>query len=360
MAKTELHERFAAWLTGTGEESDVVISSRVRLARNAAGHRFMSRASLDERRELAAKLHDAVARACREWDIEYLDLEALSSIDRLLLVERHLISKEHAEAEGPRGVAVANDETVTVMVNEEDHLRMQVIEGGFEIDRAWERINRIDDAIEAEVPYAFDGQYGYLTACPTNVGSGLRASVMLHLPALTMTRELQRVFTAAAKIDFIVRGLYGEGTQGQGDFFQVSNQKTLGRSEAEIVRNLSVVIPQIIRYERKVRLTLFKEHRRQVEDRLWRAYGILANARLVSSEEALHLLSQLRMGVNLGLVKDIDTPTINRLFILMRPAHLQKMEGRELDAQERDMVRADFLRKSLRGNDRLSGDRTET
>ena len=355
MPKTELHERVAAWLTGIGRESDVVLSSRVRLARNAAGHRFMSRASLEERRELADTLDKTVQRACRDWDMEYFDVEALSPLDRLLLVERHLISKEHADAEGPRGVAVAADESVSVMLNEEDHLRMQVIQGGLEIDRAWEIMNRIDDTIEAEVPYAFDAQYGYLTACPTNVGSGLRVSVMLHLPALAMTRELQRVFVAAAKIDFIVRGLYGEGTQGQGDFFQVSNQKTLGRSETEILGNLSVVIPQIVRYERKVRRALFKDHRRQVEDRLWRAHGILSNARLISSEEALHLLSQVRLGVNLELLKEIDIPLINRLFMLTRPAHLQKMEGRELDEQERDMVRADFLRKCLGGDGRPSG-----
>jgi len=169
--------------------------------------------------------------------------------------------------------------------------------------------------------------------------------VMLHLPALAMTRELQRVFTAAAKIDFIVRGLYGEGTQAHGDFFQISNQKTLGRSEKEIIESLNVVIPQIVRYERKVREAMSAEHRRQVEDRIWRAYGILRNARVISSEEALHLLSQLRLGVNLGIVKDLDAPTIHKLFVLTRPAHLQKMEGRALEAQERDAARADFLRK---------------
>jgi len=205
----------------------------------------------------------------------------------------------------------------------------------------------VDQAIEKEAPYAFDAEYGYLTACPTNVGTGLRVSVMLHLPALAMTRELQRVFNAAAKIDFVVRGLYGEGTQGHGDFFQLSNQKSLGRSEKELIGNLEVVIPQIIRYERRVRDGMLGEHRRQVEDRVWRAYGILMNARVISSEEALHLLSQLRLGVNAGIVKKLDVPILHRLFILTRPAHLQKIEGRELTPQERDAVRADFLRKSL-------------
>lgn len=345
----ELYERVGQWMSGTGAEGDVVFSSRVRLARNIAGHRFMTRASPEERRELAGKLRGAVERARVVPDMEYVDLEKLPEVDRQLLVERHLISREHADATGPRGVAMAADETVSVMINEEDHLRMQCLRGGLDLEKAWETIQAVDGGIERQVPYVFDPEFGYLTACPTNVGTGMRVSVMVHLPALAMTRELQRVFAAAAKIDFIVRGLYGEGTQGHGDFFQISNQKTLGRSEKEILSSLMVVIPQIIRYERKVREGMFNEHRRQVEDRIWRAYGILQNARVVSSEEALHLLSQLRLGVHLGLVKDLDIPMVHKLFVISRPSHLQKLEGRELDPRERDSVRADFLRKSLAG-----------
>ena len=347
MTAPELHQRVGSWLTAEGAESDVVVSTRVRLARNLAGHRFVSRADLDERRELVEKLRAAAAPALPAPDTEYYDLDLAPALDRQLLVERHLISREHADAEGPRGALIAEGETISLMINEEDHLRMQALRAGFEVAAAWERVNRLDDAIEAQAPYAFDSQYGYLTACPTNVGTGLRVSVMLHLPALSMTRELQRVFAAAAKIDFIVRGLYGEGTQGHGDFYQLSNQKTLGRSEEEILSNLDVVIPQIIRYERKVRAALFNEHRMQVEDRIGRAVGILANARMVSSEEALHLLSQLRLGINLGLVKDLEIAAISRLFIITRPAHLQKLEGRELDAQARDRARAVYLRKHL-------------
>jgi len=345
----ERDECVGQWMAGSGRDSDVVISSRVRLARNAAGHRFVNRASLAERQELAEKLAAAVKRLDVAPDLEYFDLGESPAVERMLLVERHLISREHAEAEGPRGVGVARNETISIMVNEEDHLRMQVLHDGFDLDNAWGTMSRIDDAMEKQVAYAFDPEYGYLTACPTNIGTGLRVSVMLHLPALAMTRELQRVFNAAAKIDFIVRGLYGEGTQGHGDFFQLSNQKTLGRSEEEILDNLRVVIPQIVRYERKVHGAMLTEHRRQIEDRIGRAYGILCNARMITSEEALHLLSQVRLGVNVGLVAGIDLPTVNRLFILTRPAHLQKMKGRDLDPQERDMVRADFLRKRLAG-----------
>ncbi len=340
-------ERIGQWMSGAGRDSDVVISSRVRLARNIAGHRFMSRASLEERRELAAKLHQAVLAAHVAPSVRYADLEALPEVDRAMLAERHLISREHAEAEGPRGVAFSEEETVSVMVNEEDHLRMQVLHGGLDLENTWSEMQGVDRAIEREVPYAFDSQFGYLTACPTNVGTGLRVSVMLHLPALAMTRELQRVFNAAAKIDFIVRGLYGEGTQGHGDFFQISNQKSLGRSEREIIGSLEVVIPQIIRYERRVRDGLIGEHRRQVEDRVWRAQGILLSARVISSEEALHLLSQLRLGINIGIIKEYDIPLVHRLFMLSRPAHLQKLEGAELDALARDAARADFLRRSL-------------
>lgn len=350
MTQPELYQRVGSWLSAEGADSDVVVSTRVRLARNLVGHRFISRASFEERQELADKLRGASEPAAQAQDAEYYDLASLPELDRHVLVERHLISREHADAEGPRGVLVAENETLSIMINEEDHLRMQTLRSGFAVNSAWERINRLDDAIEAQTPYAFDPRFGYLTACPTNVGTGLRVSVMLHLPALSMTRELQRVFAAAAKIDFIVRGLYGEGTQGHGDFYQLSNQKTLGRAESEILSNLDIVIPQIIRYERKVRNALFNEHRLQVEDRVGRAAGILRNARMISSEETLHLLSQLRLGVNLGLVADLDSSAISRLFIITRPAHLQKFEGRELDAQERDQARAVYIRQHLAGS----------
>ena len=244
-------------------------------------------------------------------------------------------------------MGLSNDEAVSIMVNEEDHLRMQVLHGGLDLQTAWAQMVAIDEAIQRRVPYAFDETYGYLTACPTNVGTGLRVSVMVHLPALAMTRELQRVFNAAAKIDFVVRGLYGEGTQGHGDFFQISNQKSLGRSEKEIIDNLEIVIPKIVSYERKVRQDILTEHRRQVEDRIFRARGILRGARLMTSEEALHLISQLRLGVQLGMIREVDTPALHRLFILSRPAHLQRWYGRELDGPERDAARADFLRKAL-------------
>ncbi len=347
MLLTDLFRNVGAWLENQGAEADVVVSSRIRLARNIAGHRFMSRASEEERRELAEKLTSVVEEALPGDDHTVFDLEKLAPCDRQALMERHLISREHSEAEGARCVVIGAGETLSVMVNEEDHLRIQAMSGGFDVDEAWARLDALDDAVEQSVPYAFDGRYGYLTACPTNVGTGLRVSVMLHLPALSMTRELQRVFAAAAKIDFIVRGLYGEGTQGQGDFYQVSNQKTLGRTEKEILDSLKVVVPQIVRYERKVRDTLFREHRAQVEDRIWRARGILANARMVSSDEALHLLSQLRLGINMGLIEDVEIATINRLLIFTRPAHLQKVTGRELDERARDVARADYLRKAL-------------
>lgn len=347
MIPADLHQRVGKWMSGVGPDCDVVISSRVRLARNAAGHRFMTRASAEERRELAAQLSSAATESGIGPSLDYLDLETLSPIDRHMLVERHLISREHADAEGPRGVAVSADEAVSIMVNEEDHLRMQVLHGGLDLKAAWDQMVAVDEAIQRRVPYAFDETYGYLTACPTNVGTGLRVSVMVHLPALAMTRELQRVFNAAAKIDFVVRGLYGEGTQGHGDFFQISNQKSLGRSEKEIIDNLEVVIPKIVSYERKVRQDITSEHRRQVEDRIFRARGILQGARLMTSEEALHLISQLRLGVHLGMIREVDTPTLHRLFILSRPAHLQRLYGRELDGPERDAARADFLRKAL-------------
>jgi protein arginine kinase len=235
------------------------------------------------------------------------------------------------------------------MVNEEDHLRIQGLRSGFQLRATWEQVDDIDSRLEKHLDYAFSPQFGYLTVCPTNVGTGMRASVMLHLPALVMTRQIDKVFQAVSKINLAVRGLYGEGTQASGDFYQFSNQPTLGKSEVEIIENIERVVPRIIEYERTVRDGLLEQRREVIEDKVWRAYGMLQTARTINSEETMDLLSAVRMGVNLKIIRDVEISTVNELFILTQPAHLQKMERSELNGPERDVTRATFIRNRLAG-----------
>jgi protein arginine kinase len=234
------------------------------------------------------------------------------------------------------------------MVNEEDHLRLQGMQSGFQLRTTWQVVDGVDSKIERLLDYAFSPQFGYLTLCPTNVGTGLRVSVMLHLPALVMTRQIDKVFQAVSKINLAVRGFYGEGTQASGDFYQISNQPTLGKSEEEILANVERVIPKIIEYERTVRDSLLDQKREIVEDKVWRALGMLRTARTINSEETMDLLSALRMGVNLKLIPDVGIAKVNELFIGTQPAHLQKMERSELNSPERDITRATFIRSRLR------------
>jgi protein arginine kinase len=234
------------------------------------------------------------------------------------------------------------------MINEEDHLRLQVIQAGLNLQSAWEQINEIDNELDARLNYAFHDRLGFLTACPTNVGTGMRVSVMLHLPALVLTQEIEKAFRSLQKIGLAVRGLYGEGSQAMGDFYQISNQITLGRSEEDLLKQVSDVIPMIIHYERQARAFLVKESRKDLHDRVSRAYGILCTAQTISSEETLHLLSSVRMGVNLGLIQDLDISAINRLFIHTQPAHLQKLRGGQLETADRNVERAIYLRSHLR------------
>lgn len=335
------------WMRGTGPEADIVMSSRIRLARNLAQYPFLNRADDSVRGEIERTLRKQVSQLALHGHLTYVDVNTLEGLDRQFLVERQLISRELAESHGSRGVGISNEENVSLMVNEEDHLRIQVLRSGLDLDACWDEINRIDDLLEASVTYAFSEQLGYLTACPTNVGTGIRVSVLLHLPALVITKEIQKVFQALQKISLAVRGLYGEGSQAMGDFYQISNQVTLGKSEEQLLKNLKDVIPNIIAYERKVRQALVKENRQRLHDQVSRAYGILKTAQTISSEETMHLLSSVRMGVNLGLIDDLPIPTVNELFIHTQPAHLQKLRKATLESAERNIARATYLRQRL-------------
>ncbi len=347
MNLTDLGGQVGEWLRGEGAESDIVVSTRVRLARNLAGLPFVGQASEDQRRDMARLLRAKIESAGIADDLMFLDLAELPQIDREFLVERHLISREHADGEGARGVAIGKGERISIMTNEEDHLRIQGIKSGFEMDQTWEMVNAVDDLLEAQMEYAFSPRFGYLTACPTNVGTGLRVSVMLHLPALAITQHIEKLFNAVAKMGLVVRGLFGEGTQAYGDLFQISNQVTLGRSEGDIMGSVASVIPRVVGYERQARQYLLQSRRAELEDRVWRSYGMLRYARTITSEETMHLLSQVRMGVNLELVNDVEMDTINRLFVSILPAHLQKRVGRELEEAERNLLRARIVRDSL-------------
>ncbi len=341
------------WLRGNGPESDIVISSRIRLARNLAQFPFPNRADDAARTEIESLFKDELLDLNVGTRLSYVDVRTLNDLDRQFLVERQLISREHAESHGSRGVGISSEENLSLMINEEDHLRIQVLHSGFALDDCWQQIDQVDDAIEERVTYAFNDELGYLTACPTNVGTGIRVSVMLHLPALVLTKEIQKVFQALHKISLAVRGLYGEGSQAMGDFYQISNQVTLGKSEAQIIAELKDVVPNIINYERRVRDALIQENRQGLHDQVSRAYGILKNAQTITSEETMHLLSSLRMGINLGLIDDLEIPTVNELFIHTQPAHLQKIRQESLESSERNIARAGYLRL------RLADDETE-
>jgi protein arginine kinase len=328
--------------------SDVVISSRIRLARNVSGNIFVNRLSPAKRREVERKSREAILHANLAAKVIYVDLEQATDNDRQLLVERHLISKQHAAAEGARGVAVTEDETVSIMVNEEDHLRLQVLRSGFQLDEAWEQIDAIDTRLDEQLKFAFHNRFGYLTACPTNVGTGIRVSVMLHLPAMKLTGEIEKVFRAAKDLRLAVRGLYGEGTEATGDFYQVSNQTTLGKDEEQIISNFrDSIIPKIIQFEHQARRRLMEERAPAIEDKIFRALGILKSARMLAGEEVLFLLSHLRMGVTMGRIKSADIKLLNELFLMTQQAHLQRMLGKSLDGDIRRVARADYVRAKL-------------
>jgi len=339
------------WLRTDEREGDVVLSSRVRLARNIAGLPFLTRATIDDRRHVMRVVRTHAARAEIGDSMEWFDLETASRAERELLVERHLISKQHAKGDEPRALCVSfPEERLAVMINEEDHLRIQLLRGGLALSDAWEQINGFDDQLEAGVGYAYHPRMGYLTACPTNVGTGLRVSVMLHLPGLKLTGEIDKARRAAKAMSLAVRGFYGEGSEAVGDLYQISNQTTLGKTEEQILEEFErSIIPDVIRFERQSRETLLDRRRPMLEDRVQRALGTLRYARLLNADEALGLLSQVRLGVLTGVITGVDLRTVAELQLLTQPAHLQRAVGETLDQAQRRRARADFVRARLGG-----------
>jgi len=358
--KSGAFDRDTEWLRGDGDACDVVMSSRVRLARNLAGFPFTSMASqIDQRQVLEACKARILSMPIEEKaQVMWVDLHDSRRDDRSLLVERQLMSRQHAKgkrsdgsggADSPRGLAVLlPDERMSVMVNEEDHLRMQVVRSGFGLEACLDEINELDDAIEEGVDYAYDARFGYLTACPTNVGTGLRLSVMMHLPGLALTGELEKVRNAACDMGLAVRGFYGEGSESAGDFYQISNQTTLGKSDEMLLREMGTeIIPRVIGYERHARNKLLKEQDTVLRDRVHRAVGALLHARLMKVDEAMELLSLARLGVLMGVIEDIGLGTIHTLMLQVQPTHLQKSLGLELTQQQRRSARAEIIRGRL-------------
>ena len=350
MTLNDLVQQTGEWLRGSGPKEEIVLSSRIRLARNLQGTLFPQWAKPDQRKEVLSRVGGAVEKCPFLKGALILSLAELSELDRLFLVERHLVSREHAAYADPlsyRAVVVSDREVISLMVNEEDHLRLQVLQSGFNLQEAWAVLNRVDQDLEQELEYAFLPEWGYLTACPTNVGTGMRASAMLHLSCLVMTKQINRVLHAITKLGLTARGLYGEGTEATGNFFQLSNQVSLGVSEEEILDNLERLIKQVVEQEEAARKALLQQSREALEDRVWRAYGTLKSAHLVTSNETVELLSLVRLGVDLGVIPTLERATVNRLFIQTQPAHLQKLEGRVLSPSERDARRAKLLRETL-------------
>ncbi|MBN1492793.1 MAG: protein arginine kinase [Candidatus Omnitrophica bacterium] len=341
-------DKTGEWLKGKGPSNDVVISSRVRLARNLAGFIFSDYMPKSMAEKLVGLVKNAVDNSNYLKKHTFFSDKDITLLDKEFFKERHLISGELVEAKRPHAVCFTDDEIVSIMINEEDHLRLQVLQSGFNLVEALRLIDVIDAELENNLDYAFSPTLGYLTACPTNVGTGLRASCMLHLPALVMTKQINKVLQALSKMSIAVRGLYGEGTQATGNFFQFSNQITLGRQEEQIVNDFEKIVKQVIEHEQEARIALSNKRLTKLADQIWRSLGILRSTRIISSGEANSLLSLVRLGCDLGLIKDLNKNKLNELFIVIQPAHLQKIYRTELPVDERDEKRASLIREKLK------------
>ncbi len=353
------HASDPEWLGGGAAQDDVVLSSRVRLARNISSFRFMIRASRAESARLVERVGEVVRADTFPEKVAWIELHHASPADRALCVERHLISIQHSRGKQSNGIGGLDEpralaasvpgEQLAIMVNEEDHLRIQAIRAGLNLEDAFERANRADDVLDEALGFAFSPRLGYLTACPTNVGTGARFSVMLHLVGLRLLGEVDKLKRAASDMSLAVRGFLGEGSEPSGDFHQLSNQVTLGKEERAILDEFrGAILPRIIEYERAARRKLLSTRRAVVEDQVHRAVGTLRSARLMTSEEAMQLLSLARFGATAGLV-DLDARSVTRLFLTVQSEHLQRTVGRRLSQEDRQVERATVLRRALGG-----------
>jgi protein arginine kinase len=344
-----LSNAVSSWMNEEGPNSDIVLSSRVRLARNFTEFRYSTLYSADEAKEIVSRVKEKVDLFPKGLgELEFLATNEIQPLQKRVLMEKHLISPNLAESEKDGAVLLSNEEDVSIMINEEDHVRIQCLFPGLQLNEALNRANEIDDWFESEFDYAFDEKRGYLTTCPTNVGTGLRASVMMHLPGLVLTQQLNRIIPAINQLGLVVRGIYGEGSEAQGNIFQISNQITLGKSEDDIVEDLLSVVKQIIDKEVSAREALVKTSNIQLEDRVFRSLGVLEHSRIIESKEAAKCLSDVRLGIDLGYIKNISKNILNELMILTQPGFLQQYSGGPLKPNERDTRRSSLIRERIK------------
>lgn len=353
MELNELISKTGEWLKGSGSSSNIVMSTRLRLARNLKKVPFPNRATKRHLDDVIQQVQKAASQASYFKNTTFFRMSELDAIDKEFLIERHLMSHEHAGDSDGKGLLISAEEVLAIMINEEDHLRIQVLNSGLNLFEAWKIINNIDDALGEHLDFACSKQWGYLTACPTNTGTAMRGSVMLHLPALVMTKQINKVLSAISKLNFASRGFYGEGTEAIGNFYQISNQVSMGHSEEDILENINGLIRQIIEQEEQARQALVVQNRPLLEDKIYRSLGLLRSSRIISSQETVELLSMVRLGVDLKIIHDVQLPVLNQLFITIQPAHLQKIEGTRLSASARDIKRASLIRQKLGGEEHV-------
>ncbi|MEJ6949614.1 protein arginine kinase [Natronospora cellulosivora (SeqCode)] len=344
--KDNINNYLINWMAKDGPESDIVLSSRVRLARNLENESYPNFANDDTRRSVSKKVHSAITRQ-NHLKLHYINMSDLPEIERELLVEKHLISPLHAKGNYEKGLFLNDKESVSIMLNEEDHIRIQVLAAGMQLNDVWEIANEIDDTLESQLDFAFSEKWGYLSTCPTNVGTGLRASIMIHLPALNLRKNINKMLRAVSQLGLAVRGLYGEGSESLANIYQISNQVTLGHSETDIIDNLGSVSKQIIEQEKQARKILLEENEVNLKDTVRRSLGTLKYAYRISSEEAMKLLSNVKLGIDLGIIEGVDNKILRELMILIRPAHIQKLNGKELESIDRDIKRSELIQARL-------------
>lgn len=344
-----MKQAISPWMQEDGPDNDIVLSSRIRLARNCAQVSFpiiADQENLEEVRQFFQEEYEHQSFQSYE-DFEFVKIGDLTPIERRVLVEKHLISPHLAKRAQTAAALISKNEQVSMMINEEDHIRIQLYFPGLQLTTALEKAFELDDWIEEKVNYAFDETKGYLTSCPTNVGTGMRASVMMHLPALAITQQINRMIPAINQLGLVVRGIYGEGSEAQGNIFQISNQITLGKSEEDIVEDLQSVVQQLIEHERNARNRIMEQSNTRLEDRIYRSYGILEYSRIIESKEAATCLSNVRLGIDLGVIKNVSRNILNELMVLTQPGFLQHYAEKNLTTNERDVLRASLIRERL-------------
>ncbi len=341
-----MRDAVTGWMVPYGEQSDIVMSTRIRLARNLTGYHFPI--AFTEKDAMAVdQIVSSVLLDSDDCRYTYTKMSDLPLLSRQVMVEKHLVSPQLIAPNRHGAVILSADETVSVMVNEEDHIRIQCIYPGLQLEEAYKRADHVDDALESNLPYAFDEDFGYLTSCPSNTGTGMRASVMMHLPALAMTKQIDRIIPAISRLGMVVRGSYGEGSEASGNVFQISNQTTLGKTEKEILIDLGNITARLIAHERKSREMLVAKSKIVLENRIYRSLGTIAYARILPTSEAARCLSDVRLGIDLEIINDIEMSILNELMIFMQPGFLQQFADAELTQEERDIFRAKLFRERL-------------